>query len=172
MKILSFDIGIKNLAYCLLDNENIDEWDIIDISGKDINNISDILIQKLNDNFSHSDYDVVLIENQPVMKNPIMKSIQIIIYSYFKYLKIIENKNIDKILLVSANNKNKFTSKYDLNIGKCSSKYLQNKKKAIECTKILLKDQEELFNFFMSHKKKDDLADSYLQGLDYINKIK
>jgi glutamyl/glutaminyl-tRNA synthetase len=34
MKILSFDVGIKNLAYCLLDTEKltIDDWNIINIS--------------------------------------------------------------------------------------------------------------------------------------------
>ena len=34
MKILSFDVGIKNLAYCLLDTENksILDWGIINIS--------------------------------------------------------------------------------------------------------------------------------------------
>ena len=34
MKILSFDVGIKNLAYCLLDSEDnsIDDWGILNIS--------------------------------------------------------------------------------------------------------------------------------------------
>lgn len=45
MLILSFDVGIKNLSYCLFDynkNENTDisctifEWDVIDLSTKDI----------------------------------------------------------------------------------------------------------------------------------------
>ena len=35
MKIISIDVGMKNLAYCLLDyknnNYNIDKWDIIDL---------------------------------------------------------------------------------------------------------------------------------------------
>ena len=34
MKILSFDVGIKNLAYCLIDNKDysIEDWGIINIS--------------------------------------------------------------------------------------------------------------------------------------------
>ena len=31
MKILSFDIGIKNLAFCLIDNNKMYEWDIINL---------------------------------------------------------------------------------------------------------------------------------------------
>lgn len=38
MKVLSFDVGIKNLAYCLLDYTNngfiIDKWDIINLCGE------------------------------------------------------------------------------------------------------------------------------------------
>jgi hypothetical protein len=35
MIILSFDIGIKNLAYCLIDSEDetILDWDVLDCSG-------------------------------------------------------------------------------------------------------------------------------------------
>ena len=49
-------------------------------------------------------------------------------------------------------------------------KYGDKKKLAVEYTKYFLKKYEEqsLFDFFMNHKKKDDLADSYLQGLYYI----
>ena len=35
MIILSFDIGIKNLAYCMIDTETNDilDWNILDCSG-------------------------------------------------------------------------------------------------------------------------------------------
>ena len=38
MRILSFDVGIKNLAYCLIDTTptqqfNIVEWDVINLCG-------------------------------------------------------------------------------------------------------------------------------------------
>ena len=35
MKLLSIDVGIKNLAYCLLDNDKIIKWDVINLCGKD-----------------------------------------------------------------------------------------------------------------------------------------
>lgn len=35
MKILSFDIGIKNLAYCLVDDKNLYDWNIINLLTTD-----------------------------------------------------------------------------------------------------------------------------------------
>ena len=32
MKVLSIDVGIKNLAFCLLDNSTIEKWDVVNIS--------------------------------------------------------------------------------------------------------------------------------------------
>ena len=41
MKILSFDVGIKNLAFCLLNVKNgkhtIDKWDVINLCDDDTN---------------------------------------------------------------------------------------------------------------------------------------
>ena len=50
MSILSFDIGIKNLAYCqLCSNNKILDWGIINISCDDISSISKVLVEKTND---------------------------------------------------------------------------------------------------------------------------
>ena len=73
-------------------------------------------------------------------------------------------KNQYKIEFVSATNKLKRF------IGK-SSKYAERKKKGIEVTKQYLDTHEELVNWnnhFSTHKKKDDLADGFLQGMWYI----
>lgn len=166
VKYISFDIGIVNLAYCYANEDEILDWGVFDIKGKDVTDTSEKCIQILSDVFSNTEYDIVLIENQPVQKNPKMKTIQILVYSFFLCEKVIRKKDI-KIYFVSANNKNKYANKYDIDIV-CASKYTQNKKKAIECTKIVLKDNI-YYDFFMKHKKKDDLADSYLQILSYIN---
>ena len=47
----------------------------------------------------------IIIENQPALKNPIMKSIQMIIFTYFNLRGKIDNNSIDKILFLSASNK-------------------------------------------------------------------
>ena len=102
MTTLSFDIGIKNLAYCMIDYSNdieIIEWDIINLNPRDVKHIS---IKELTENvlfnlekkFEESDIEYVVIENQPVMKNPVMKSIQMIIYTYFHHYNILYQKTI------------------------------------------------------------------------------
>ena len=49
--------------------------------------------------------DYLLIENQPVRLNPIIKSIQMFIYSYFMIRGCVDKNNIREIKLVHAKNK-------------------------------------------------------------------
>ena len=49
-------------------------------------------------------------------------------------------------------------------------KYADKKRLAIEHAKYFLKDSPEYVDFFNNHKKKDDLSDSFLQGLYYLSK--
>lgn len=166
--ILSFDIGIKNLAFCYSKDENILKWNVLDIQGSNINDTCEKCIALLDETFNNDQIDQVLIENQPVQKNPVMKTIQIIVFTFFSYRKVlVGNFNSMKINFISANRKNKFAEKFNLNI-ECKTKYQKNKKTAIACTQLLVeKTAWELH--FMKHKKKDDLADSYLQTLSFIN---
>jgi hypothetical protein len=181
MKTLSFDVGIKNLSYCIVDVDKIILWDIISLQddedkskkGKSISEVSPILYNILHNKFFHQDIDYVVIENQPVMKNPTMKSIQMLIYSYFIYLKTIELKPIKSVEFIGAITKVKLSEKVlkenNIEFAKCAdkayAKYKYNKKIAIECTNVLLRDNTDFLDFFKSHKKKDDLADSYLLAL-------
>lgn len=163
--ILSFDVGIKNLAYCLIDTSehtwNILDWNIIDCTSN--NNIL-TLIKELDTLPQLLESSVILIEKQPSF-NPKMRIIGGCLYTYFT-LRIAheQNKNV-KILFYSAKHKLK-----NVNVAQvvAKTKYSRNKKLAIEETKFLLKDSDWL-KYFLSNKKKDDLADSLLQGLSYIN---
>jgi len=105
MRILSWDIGIRNLAVCLLDNENILFWKTFDLIKKypelftnkkdlkDIDKLTDCVFNLLDEypDWTNENINLVLIENQPALKNPIMKSIQCTIYSYFKIKKRLNN---------------------------------------------------------------------------------
>ena len=174
MKIISFDIGIKNLSYCILDEEfKIYDWNIVNLCGdwdikKDKYQILENIPKKL-DEYDVLDVDVVLLENQPCLKNPVMKTIQIIIYTYF-LIRGMHNEEspISKILFISARNKLSF---YDGPTVEChlKNKYSKTKFLAKEYTKYYLTEQnnEEKLEYFNSHKKKDDLSDCYLQGMSY-----
>jgi hypothetical protein len=193
--ILSFDIGIKNLAYCLMykddtidDNNNIKiiDWGIIQLiedgvkcKGVSLDTITDVLYTKLQDIFIDSDITEVLLENQPVLKNPVMKSIQMILYSFFQYEKVIMGREINLIKLINASNKLKLGKNLkEINnsedILKINAKYTRNKKLAILYTNHFLKerlienDYDKYNEIFNQHKKKDDLSDAFLQGLYYI----
>ena len=222
MKILSWDVGIYNLSYCILeknkeDNEiKIIDWDIVNLVDNDEmkknrNLIFENIPRKLHEKPQLLDVDIVVIENQPSLKNPQMKSIQMILYSYFLILgKVIGNGDksigyIDKVDFCSASNKLKIydgpeiileekTKRIKKNIDSISSektiieenielidkpkskktaiKYADKKRLAIEHAKYFVEKDEKYKDFFNNHKKKDDLADSYLQGLYYIKHIK
>tara|TARA_B100000900_G_scaffold34843_2_gene26197 strand:+ start:2875 stop:3465 length:591 start_codon:yes stop_codon:yes gene_type:complete len=192
--ILSFDIGIKNLAYCILykdltiNNEKnliIHKWGIINIledneKCKDISldEIGTRMYKRLQDEFLEENITEVLLENQPVLKNPVMKSIQILIMGFFKYESVILGREIKLIKLINASNKLKLGKKLiqfneSEDILKIKSKYNRNKKLAILYTnyfleKELYSDYNKYSTLFNEHKKKDDLSDAFLQGLYYI----
>ena len=178
MIILSFDIGIKNLAYCQLDSLSNDilDWNVIDCT-QNKNSVLAVIeqLEKI-PNFIES--DVILLEKQPSF-NPIMRIIQTTIYVYFTLRYNYELNLKTKILYYSAKNKLKICnsdisselldSKSKSRTSKAKKRnYYLNKKAAIEEVKTLLKNNPFL-NFFEKHKKKDDLADCYLQALAYIN---
>ena len=198
--ILSFDIGIKNLSYCLvkseLNNDTINkieiiDWDIINIlkdnekvKSINIDELSKRLYIKLSEVFKDKEFNIVLLENQPVLKNPVMKSVQMLIYGFFLYQKTNLIKNIKLIKLINASNKlkiglllnNEFKElkkNIDNKDYNTKIKYSINKKKAIDYTLLYLNylklnNYKEFFNL---HKKKDDLADSFLQSIYYIEKF-
>ena len=232
MKILSWDVGIINLSYCILEKNEMGikilQWGIINLMEtpemkKNRNLLFENIPKKLHELPYLLNVDKVVIENQPSLKNPQMKSIQMIVYSYFlmygKVLNNNENKIMDidfcnasnklkvykgpEIILVkkikkekkidtklqdiielqggSSNNEikedSKEDSKKDSKEQKAKEKkskspklsYGDKKKMSVEHVKFFLKDDIQNLEFFLNHKKKDDLADSYLQGLYVIN---
>ena len=112
--------------------------------------------------------DVVLLEKQPSF-NPKMRNISTALYVYFIIrIQHEQNKNC-KIIFYSPKHKLKCSDIVIEHKSKC--KYRQNKNLGIVHTRALLKTHQK---FFEKHKKKDDLADCFLQALSYnlfFNKI-
>lgn len=165
MKVLAFDIGIKNLAFCSIVDNTITKWKILDISADNFNNVSKNLITSLHQEFLPEDvYDVVLIENQPTLQNPTMKSIQMLIYSFF-LIQTYQNKSNCNVKLVSPNNK----LKVKLNTSKEKLSYKKKKQHSIELTKLYLEENhKEWIEEFSTCKKRDDLADCFLYCVNYL----
>ncbi len=285
MKICSWDVGIYNLSYCILEQDDISKeikilkWDIVNLVDNDAQKKNRTLLfknipVKLNQIPELLEVDYVYIENQPVLKNPQMKSIQMILYSYFLFYGITDgiviqksdvngsieeyNHKVKAVDFCSASNKLKvydgpeialedlkkkkaistkpkkskskkgkkeedietnlndeldaldsddedYEEKYALLMAKKSEKsekenkediiidtdgidktiidattqhggsslaYGDKKKLAIAHATYFLKDQEPKYTeFFNSHKKRDDLADSFLQGVYVLKRV-
>jgi hypothetical protein len=125
--------------------------------------------------------DVVVIENQPSFKNPRMKSISALLYDYYTIRGIIDkertNSNIKRVKFMSPSNKIKLASdgetqqivklKSSEKASDESKAYKLTKSLAVKYTQDLLKHLPEWLKHFNSYKKKDDLADAFLQGAYY-----
>ena len=160
-----------NEFYCLKHSKKRDNMSDIQFNIKDLNTIGNKLIMKLNEK-----RDILLgvknivIENQPVLKNPTMKSVQIILYTYYLINKLGDDYTIK---LVPANSKLKFnitTPKIE-EIKKIKNKYQMNKKLSIEYCRHFIENDPKLLDYFDNFKKKDDLADSFLLIYYRLNSI-
>ena len=109
--------------------------------------------------------DYVIIENQISPIATRMKTIQGMIVQYF----IMSNLKVHHIEFISASNKLKDCDLKD------KTKYSDRKKLGIsKCLEMITNDFRfnEHVNYFNNHKKKDDLSDSFLQGMWFINNKK
>jgi len=137
----------------------------VDASGIDLVTIGTHIKNKFNNLFKNEGtLDYVIIENQisPIANR--MKTIQGMIAQYC----IMREPEAHCIQFVSASNKLK-------NVDGNKATYAERKKLGVEKCLEIISNNESCFphvDFFKSHKKKDDLADSFLQGIWFIESNK
>ena len=186
MKILSFDVGIVNLAYCIIDNDlKIEKWEIITIPSEkkfsahiSTSGVSELyinLIKELDNRKFMLDVDIVLIEKQPSF-NPKMRIIAGCLQTYFYIRGVVDKVDpIKSVEFFSPKNKLKCYTGPALDISKngktVKGKYAQTKKMGVAIARVKLQEYSEtnFVDFFEKNKKKDDLSDCYLQALTYIS---
>ena len=216
MKILSIDVGIKNLAHCLINTDpfSIEQWNVTDLTKyrtcscleKATHELHDMYLCKRHASYTSLPQCITLCTKYKIplgtkdeMKRELKKQTKTlseptlvdlgkqIIQSYVAQevpnIVVIENqigplaskmKAIQALLIqhwlmkgvqvecMSACNKLKLFHE-----GKTT--YAERKKLSIEHTSRLLEQYALNDHGFHRHKKKDDLADTFLQGIWYIH---
>jgi hypothetical protein len=166
---------------------NIKEIKIKKSTTFNFNDIKYSLLMELEKRFNLLSANYVVIENQPSFKNPRMKSIASTLYDYYLIRGIIDKQitssNILEVKFLSPSNKLKLIDEKDSkklkenenledssNITKSSSKtYKLTKNLSIKYCSDIIDNLPEWKKIFKENKKKDDLADAFLQGIYFYN---
>lgn len=186
--VLSFDIGIKNLAGCLFEiprgagalTTRVHKWHVWALAEKEeripnlhelthrLIDVLDELVHEL-EGMGIKKIDQVLLENQPSRLNGAMKSIQMLIYSYFQ-LRAHWDGLVDKTQMVSAAHKIQGHTHVITADSKNKKGYALNKWLGVQYAEKYIADCPTLSALFKGHKKRDDLADAMLQGIAWARK--
>jgi len=155
---ISIDVGIKNLAYIIYDT-TIVEWKVVELCSTNATKANLIdLGKKLYEVLEEIDYDFthVIIENQ-IGPNAIrMKSLQGMITMYFI------GKGCEITYWNASNKLKPFTTQ--------KLSYTERKKLSIQVTRAIVAEHFPDKLDQLQHKKKDDLADCFLQLMDFLCK--
>ena len=161
--ILSIDVGIRNLAMCLLNETSnlVVEWDVSGVPPEHKDGIYVSLRKHLDERPWVLDASTVLIEKQPD-RNKKMVSVMHFLHAYF----IIKNPTAETIIYDARH-------KIPDVAGPGKSQYLKRKKVSIErCEEFIRSDEVNAhwLDTFLKSKKKDDLADTVMQALSFVNR--
>jgi hypothetical protein len=159
--LLSIDVGIKNLAMCLIDpkTKRIHNWEVDGVPPLHKDGLYKCFNRHLKERPWVLNADTVLIEKQPD-RNRGIKSVENFLHAYF----IINDKDV---IIYDARFKIPDVA------GPGRAKYLERKAASIARARAFINAtslNKEWVPLFDRHKKKDDLADTVMQALSFIDK--
>ena len=162
--ILSIDVGIKNLAMCLLDedkNNLVVEWDVDGIPPQHRDGVYVSMRAHLDARPWVLNAKTILIEKQPDRNNK-MVSVMHFLHAYF----IIRCPKAETILYDARH-------KIPDVAGPGKAQYNKRKKVSIERCEDFIRSNSvnsHWIDTFVKSKKKDDLADTVMQALSFVNR--
>lgn len=182
MKILSIDVGTKNLAVCHIDRatNTLLQWSVEQIgSGSSNNNKNNLAhdlltavyqtMDKLVNQTPLLEYDVALIEKQPTNRQMIRVESMLAMF-----LQCHRQHSKARVIVYSPAHKLKNVAGADATKGKGKQKYSARKKLSVQavCDWLAAHPQpgelgSELTSRFQAASKKDDYADSLMQALSF-----
>jgi hypothetical protein len=162
--ILSIDVGIRNLAMCLLNETSnlVVQWDVSGVPPEHKDGLYVSLRKHLDERPWVLTAHTILIEKQPD-RNKKMISVMHFLHAYF----IIKCPHAETILYDARH-------KIPDVAGPGKAQYNKRKKVSIErCEAFIRQDQVNAhwLDTFLKSKKKDDLADTVMQALSFVNRV-
>jgi hypothetical protein len=158
MRVLSIDVGIRNLAMCLIDlsTKVIHQWEVDGVPPESSDGLFVSLRKHLDARPWVLEAQTVLIEKQPDY-NRKMQSVEHFLNAYF----VIKCPSA-QCVIYHAKHKVPDVS------GPGKKKYTQRKNASIEmCLEFIEETNKTWLPLFTKSKKKDDLADTVMQALSY-----
>ncbi len=121
--------------------------------------------------------NTVLLENQPVLKNPTMKTMQVFLYGYYVQNGVMQ-RSVDTVHCYCASKKLDILKFLPIEriraitdeLKTLKGQYSRNKRMAIRICEYLIEtatNADEIRSLFADKKKQDDLADSMLMTLHF-----
>lgn len=173
---LVFDVGIKNLSFIdfTFDKSNycLNRWECVSIVNSDvplkkigIGGLTDAMLECLGKYFTEDEKwkGGIYIENQPASLNGMMKTLSVVIYTFFK----MRQKNV-----FFMNACNKLKCERAKLVAKTKMTYTERKKLAIRLALEYIEDiVPEKKDWFVKLKKADDYADTLLYSMYIIENL-
>ncbi len=162
-KILSIDVGIKNLAMCLIEGptKHVLEWDVSGVPPQHEVGLFKSLLHHLDARPWVLTASTILIEKQPG-QNKTMKSVENLLHTYF----LIKCPASETIIYDARH-------KVPDVVGRGKVQYRKRKQASVDRCRLFLNEEPNRHwrETFVQSKKKDDLADTVMQALSYINRV-